>query len=29
MLWFGILAVIVTVVTGVYSLQGLTQLMGS
>ncbi|WP_210133627.1 NRAMP family divalent metal transporter [Staphylococcus sp. GDY8P131P] len=28
MLWFGILAVIVTVVTGVYSLQGLVQLFG-
>lgn len=29
MLVFGAIAVIVTVVTGVYSLQGLTELMGS
>lgn len=29
MLWFGILAVIVTIVTGVFSLQGLTELFGS
>ncbi|AYX89992.1 divalent metal cation transporter [Staphylococcus cohnii] len=29
MLWFGILAVLVTIVTGIYSLQGLTQLIGS
>lgn len=29
MLWFGILAVVVTLVTGVFSLQGLTELWGS
>lgn len=29
MLWFGIVAVVVTIVTGIFSLQGLTELFGS